>query len=165
MAYKNWYSPGSVHFTRRQVLWLLENLGTLKTGYWPPEASNYIDVPMGKKSSSRRASFTTPIEYATEIEERLEKCGIDGIMLEAVNCWGKSTQSLSRHLHFSERVIRKRCKKALFYITGRCRRWMFCPGRDGCKMCRTCRQKKTCIKPPENGISYSNFRYKNGRKS
>lgn len=120
---KDWYSPGEVHFSIRTARWLIQNLGSLRDGHWPPEASNYIDIP-GTKSSQRRAPFATPIEYAAEIETRLEKCGLDGLVLEAIECWGKSLASMANYLRKPEWVVRKRCKRALRYVaSGPDRRW------------------------------------------
>lgn len=120
---KDWYSPGEVYFTYKTALWLIQNLGTLQDGYWPPEASNYIDMP-SRKTASRKASFATPIEYAAEITQRLEKCRLDGLILEAIECWGKSEASLSKYLRMSERSIGKRARRALSYVaSGPARRW------------------------------------------
>lgn len=120
---KDWYSPGEIHFTIKTALWLIQNLGSLRDGHWPPEASNYIDIP-GTKSSRRRAPFATPIEYAAEIETRLEKCGLDGLVLEAIECWGKSLASMAKYLRKPEWVTRKGYKSALRYVaSGSNRRW------------------------------------------
>ena len=123
MTENDWHSPGEIRFTQRQVLWLLQNLGTLREGHWPPEASNYVDI-QGKKIIGHKAPFTTPIEYAAEIEKRLEKCGIDGLILEAIESWGKSIESLSSYFRMKEWVIRKRYVWALRYVaSGPARRW------------------------------------------
>jgi len=120
---KDFYSPRGIHFTRQQARWVIQNLGCLLNGYWPPEASNYIDIT-GKKTGRKRAPFITPIEYAAEIEIRLEKCGIDGLILEAIECWGKSTASLASYFKMPEWSIRKRRKTALGYVaSGPSRRW------------------------------------------
>lgn len=125
---KDWYSPGEIRFTVQQALWLVQNLEFLgKALIWPPEASNYINIP-GTKSSRRRAPFATPIEYAAEIESRLEKCVVDripdGLILEAIECWGKSPASLASYFLMPEWSIMKRRKRALGYIaSGPDRRW------------------------------------------
>lgn len=124
MAGKDFYSPGEIWFSRQQTLWLIRNLPTLRGGYWPVEDSSYIDIPLGKKSVKHKAYFETPIEYAAEIEARLEHAGVDGLILEAIECWGKSVASLSKHFGKPEWVIWKRRKKALGYVaSGPCRRW------------------------------------------
>ena len=121
---KDWYSPGEIHFTHKTALWLIQILGILRDGHWPTEASSYIDMPTGKKSISRKAPFATAIEYAAEIETRLEKCGLDGLILEAIECWGKSEASMASYFKMPEWSIRKRRKTALGYVaSGPNRRW------------------------------------------
>ena len=121
---KDWYSPREVVFTRKTARWLIQNLGNLRDGHWPPEASSYIDIPTGKKTGSHKAPFITPIEYAAEIETRLEKCGLDGLILEAIEGWGKSEESLAKYLRMPEWSIRTRARRALAYVaSGPDRRW------------------------------------------
>ena len=123
MTDSDWYSPGQIRFNQKTALWLIHNLGTLGDGHWPPEASSYVDI-QGKKSGRHRAPFETPIEYAIEIEQRLEKCGIDGLILEAIECWGKSDASLAAYFNYPEWSIRKRARRALAYVaSGPARRW------------------------------------------
>ena len=118
---KDWYPPSEIKFTRKTVLWLIKNLVMLREGYWPPEASNYIDLP---GTGSKKAYFETPIQYAVEIQARLEKCGIDGLILEAMECWEKSAESLATYFQKPEWVIYKRRKMALDYIaSGFERKW------------------------------------------
>ena len=119
---KDFYSPGEIRFTVRQVLWLLHNLCSLREGYWPPEASSYVDLP-GKHVGSK-APFSTPIEYAAEIEKRCEKCGTDGLILEAIESWDKSVASIASYFRKPEWSILKRRKNALGYVaSGPARRW------------------------------------------
>lgn len=160
---KDWYSPGAIYFTRRSALWLVKNLGTLLAGYWPPEASNYIDMNIRTKGVSRNAPYSIPVEYAAEIETRLEKCGNDGLILEARECWGKSDESLARYLGKPAWSIKKRAKTALGYITGKCRRWIDCPGREGCICCKTCPEREGCKKEPCRGESYRDYKKRNGK--
>jgi len=94
----------------------------LMGGHWPPEISNYLDIHTRKPGS--KASFVTPIEYAAEIETRLEKCGKDGLILEAIECWGKSDDSMGKYLGVPVWSVRKRAKNALAYVSsGVDRRW------------------------------------------
>ena len=74
---KDWFAPGQIRFTVREALWLIQNLGSLQNGHWPPEASNYVDF-IGKKSGRHKAPFETAAEYYAEITDRLERCGQDG---------------------------------------------------------------------------------------
>ncbi len=127
---KDFYSPGEIWFTRPTALWLVQNLGTLGAGRWPSDASNYIGIP-GKKSQ-HKAYFETPIEYAAEIEDRLEQCGIDGLILEALESWGKSEESLAKYFGLQVWSIRKRANRALNYVaSGQARRWHDTKNRGG----------------------------------
>ena len=126
-----WYSPGEIRFNVKTALWLVQNLGALRAGQYPSDASNYIDIP-GTKSVSHRAPFATPIEYAAEIEQRLEKCGLDGLILLALECWGEGVQPLSRYFRMPQWSIRKRSKNALGYVaSGPSRRWHTTKKRTG----------------------------------
>jgi len=128
---KEHYSPGEIKFTRVQVLWLLQNLGSLRDGYWPPEASNYTDSLI-IKSGGHKAPFVTPIDFAAEIEARLERCGLDGLILEAIECWGKSEASIASYFGTPEWKIFKRYKRALRYVaSGPARRWHNTKKRQG----------------------------------
>lgn len=123
MVEKDWYSPGEIKFTRPTARWLIHNLNTLREGTWPPEASNYIDIAIRSKPG-HKAPFITPIEYAAEITTRMQKCGIDGLMLLVFECWGESEESLSKYFGVPAWSIRKRKSKALGYVaSGPARRW------------------------------------------
>ena len=129
MTQKDWYSPGEIRFTTRQVLWLIQNLGSLQIGHYPPEASNYIDTG-GSKGTRHQAPFETAAGYYIEITERLERCGQDGLILEALESWGKSDESMAKYLKIPVWSIRKRMKSALGYMaSGPVRRWLNSPKR------------------------------------
>ncbi len=118
---KDWYAPREIRFTRPTTRWLIRNLGCLQSGYWPPEASNYIDMP---GTGSKSAYFETPIQYAVEIEQRMEKCGEDGLILLAIYCWEMTLDSLARYFRKPSWVIRDKSKNALDYVaSGYNRRW------------------------------------------
>jgi len=116
-----WFSPGQIRFTVKTSRWLIENLHTLQLGTWPSDASNYTDLP---GTPSGKAPFITPAEYYVEISSRLERCGIDGLILLAIDCWGESIEAMARYLRKETWVIRKRRKLALGYVaSGPVRRW------------------------------------------
>ena len=127
---EDWYAPGEIRFNRRTALWLVQNLGMLRCGRWPSEVTNYVDVYA--RRSSNKANFTTPIEYAAEIEARLEECGQDGLALEAMECWGKSEGAMSKYLQMPVWSVRKRANRALAYVaSGLNRRWHDTKKRQG----------------------------------
>ena len=121
---KDWYSPGEIRWTVHQVLWVIRNLGSIQLGHWPQEASNYIDTQsiMGGRY---KTTFETAIDVSAEITDRLEKCGPDGLILLAIECWGLSDDSLAKYFSMPIWSIRKRRKLALGYVaSGPARRWL-----------------------------------------
>jgi len=124
-----WYSPGEIRFTVRQSLWLIRNLGSLQDGHYPAEVSNYIDTG-GRKS--RKAPFETAADYYAEITDRLERCGIDGLILISIEAWGMSIASLSKYFNRPEWSIMRSRKTALGYVgSGPVRRWHTTKKRSG----------------------------------
>ncbi len=122
MTQKDWYSPGEIRFTIRETLWLIQNLEILRIGHYPPEASNYIDT--GGRARGNKSPFETASDYYIEITDRLEQCGQDGLILEAIEGWGKSEESMAKYLKLPVWSIRKRAKSALGYVaSGPARRW------------------------------------------
>jgi len=123
LTQKDWYSPGEIRFKVQEALWLIQNLLILERGQWPPEASNYIDM-VSRKTGRSRAPFETAAQFYAEITDRLEKCGIDGLILEAIESWGKSEESMAKYLKMPIWSIRKRAKSSLGYVaSGPARRW------------------------------------------
>ena len=115
---KDFYVPRVIRFTRAQVLWLIKNLATLRSGYWPTEPSSYVDLPLRKKTSKSGAYFTTPVEYAAEIESRLEQAGINGLILLAIEGWDVTVASLASYFRVSGWVIQRRRRQALAFVAG-----------------------------------------------
>uniref|UniRef100_A0A6M3J7F3 Uncharacterized protein n=1 Tax=viral metagenome TaxID=1070528 RepID=A0A6M3J7F3_9ZZZZ len=122
---KDWYSPSEIRFNRQQCRWLIENLVYLRDiQKWPNQETGYMDNPEGH-TTSLKAPFLTPVEYAIEISQRLEKCGIDGLILLAMVCWGETEDNLARYVGKSPTTIAKKGKMALGYVaSGPVRRWI-----------------------------------------
>lgn len=123
MDKKNWYSPGAVerHFSKRQVIWVLENLGSLREGHWPanPGETGYIDQRIKQKHlRPTNAYFAKAIEVASEVQGRLLRCGLDGLLVLGTYCWGESLESLARYAGMSPWVAQRRIKKAFDYACG-----------------------------------------------
>ena len=121
---KDHYTPSEIRYTKAQVLWLLRHLLLICSGFWPPQTSGYnIDAGI-RGGHSSHAPFETPIAIGAELTDRLEKCGIDGLILVAIECWGMSPESLSKYFRSPVWVINKRRKRALRYVaSGPVRRW------------------------------------------
>jgi len=119
---KDWYAPSEISFHRKHMLFLLKHLILLREGVYPPDPyhSGYTDEPISKKKKRirRTPSFATPALYTAEVEIRLERAGIDGLILEAIEAWGKSPASISAHLRIPEGLVKKKRDTALRYVSG-----------------------------------------------
>jgi len=119
-----WYAPKEIHFTKEQVLWVLQHLEYMAQGYWPSEhlESGY-DYLGGPQSGVKRAYFETPTGVASELTARLTACGDDGMLLEFMVAskyddmiWFEAR--LARYLHTTSEDIHSRITTALNYCCG-----------------------------------------------
>lgn len=95
-AGKEFYTPSEIRFCRPQVLWLIENLGVLRTGIWPPnpQGTSYTDATIrGHKRFN--AYFETPIQIESEVQIRLENTGLSGKLLVSEINQGIGLEGLS----------------------------------------------------------------------
>lgn len=113
-----WFAPREIYFSKIQMLWLIRNLAVLKEGSYPKDFSSYIDTSIINKTPTTKAYYETPALFAAEVEIRLEMAGIDGLILEAIEAWGKSTASISAHLRIPEGLVKKKRDTALSYVSG-----------------------------------------------
>ena len=70
---KDYYSPREIMYDKDTSLWVIHNFGSLRSGYWPADASNYTDAPIGKRAVKAMGAFVTPVECAAELTTRMEK--------------------------------------------------------------------------------------------
>jgi len=104
-------------------------MGSLQYGSYPSDASNYTDMG-GNRSGGHKAPFVTGADFYIEITDRLEKCGEDGLILEAIEAWGKSPEAMGKYLHKPLWSVLKRRRLAHGYVaSGPARRWLKTPKR------------------------------------
>ena len=79
-----WYSYAGFKFTKGQVKWAIANLTTLRNGVWPSsyKESGYTDKAIGKKQVNTQAPFIKAASIAAELDLRIQRAGVDGLMLE-----------------------------------------------------------------------------------
>ena len=124
-----WYSPGSIVFTPKQTLWILEHYDELRNGNWPVDPSSYVDPSITKPTPSRHAPFIEAVEKSIEISRRLEDCGQDGAITLLYYAYGQSTEALANYFRLPAGVIAYRAQIVLKrisrmeYRAGRYRRW------------------------------------------
>jgi hypothetical protein len=126
MPEQDWYPAHAIKYTRQQVIWLLSLLPSLRDGsYLPnPKESGYTKAPIGKSQINSKATFITPAEIYSELTNRIETAGEDGLWLEmAYSCGIENRFVIEQHIASATNSdineIDKRVQRALTYISGK----------------------------------------------
>ena len=81
----DWYAPDSIKSppTVAQFRWLIPHLPLLQEGFWPPsyKVTGYSGSNKGRQIKTE-AKFTKPCIVHADITRRIEKAGLDGLLLE-----------------------------------------------------------------------------------
>lgn len=118
---REYYKFNELKFDSRCMLWLIRHLATLKEGRYPPDpvgSSSYVDTGLGKRTVRSRAPFENAELIAGEVEARLERCGLDGLILKALTLWEETPEYLAKCLGKPVWSIIERRASALKYISG-----------------------------------------------
>ncbi len=121
---KNWYSYASFKFTKAQIKWGEANIVTLRNGVWPPshKESGYVGEPY-KKRVSHEGSFVKAASIAAELDYRIEKCGVDGLMLEFLYAFDSADElfvmeHMAQCLNLERKEVTQRIRNALYFVSG-----------------------------------------------
>jgi hypothetical protein len=97
----------------------------LRSGQWPPshKETGYTDNPIGKKQVSTQAPFIKASSIAAEIDLRIQRCGVDGLMCEFLYSQDYADenfiiQHMAQCLNMESREVSQRVRNALYYISG-----------------------------------------------
>ena len=77
---KAWFHYGEIRFCPLQVLWIIEYRGELASGHWPKDPDS-SDDNSGQRRIKTEATFTKSILILAEVEQRLQKAGIQAELL------------------------------------------------------------------------------------
>jgi hypothetical protein len=91
---KPWFNFAEIKFCIYQILWILLNADTLRTGHWPQDPDNPSDN-LGQRSIKTEASFVKPGIIIAEVEKRLERTGIQAELLITQVEDGRTLSNLS----------------------------------------------------------------------
>jgi len=107
------------YISKRMILWLIKHLPLLQEGVYPPDAKMLKEFPpLVKKGGSGKAPFVEPILWAVEVERRLLRTHLDGLILLCIECFDVSEASLAGYLNTTKENIRRRADEALKYVAG-----------------------------------------------
>ena len=125
MEDEEWVAPSNLKFSRAEMLFLLKHLAGLRKGEYPPNpvGSSYIALPSGQVRAKSGGYYEPVADIAAEIDIRLDKCGLDGLLLEGLVTWELSDERLARATNISVAEVHRRLKRALKFISGRNMRW------------------------------------------
>lgn len=90
---ESWWPIYRIVFSRAQMMFLIENLGSLKEGQYPmaPGASSGYNVEIGKGSRCyKEPAQNRVLELAAEVEIRLE------LVLNYISGWPRPTKVIRR---------------------------------------------------------------------
>ncbi len=125
MTKKDWYNPHSIRFTRSQVKWLIPHLPLLRAGSYPrnPKESGYTDPGIKSRQFKAGAAFEIPVGIAAELDIRIEKCGVDGLMLEFLYAFEPDDElfvmeHMAQCLNLERREVEQRIRNALCFVSG-----------------------------------------------
>ena len=120
----DWYSPKDIEqFTPEQVCWLLSHIQLLAESLYPMDPLS-ISEPLARSIRRPSAYFEMPILIYVELITRLEKCGLDGLILLLREALDMAEDEIAIYFNQSTDIIHKRAETALRYISGRGRKWM-----------------------------------------
>ena len=116
---ENWVAPKDLKFSKAEMLFLLKHLAGLRKGEYPanPIGSSYTTLPQCNVRAKSGAYFENVVGIAAEIDIRLDKCGLDGLLLEGLVTWELSDERLARATNISVAEVNRRVKRALKYIS------------------------------------------------
>ena len=127
----DYYKPNEIwqRWSVKQVKWLLENLSLLRGGSYPkdPKETGFYDTPVGKRQIKAKASFLVSADIYAELTDRIESCGLDGLLLELAYSSGEDDriqieQHISTALHEDINDTDRRLNSALKFVVGKNRK-------------------------------------------
>ena len=126
MTKKEWYSPHTVtRFTKPQVKWLIPHLPLLRDGSYPrnPKESGYTDLGIVQKHTKAGAKFEVPAGIAAELDIRIQRAGVDGLMLEFLYAFEPADElfvmeHMAQCLNLEKGEVEQRVRNALYFVSG-----------------------------------------------
>ena len=92
---EEWYSLRQIRFSKRQMRWLILNLGELREGRWPKNPysadSGYTEAGVGRKNKRyKEPAQNRVLEMAAEVECRLE------LIMDYISGWERPRRKIKR---------------------------------------------------------------------
>lgn len=109
-----------MNFTFNQVKMVLYNYTELSSGIYPAQMLSRFDNVGIRVPPIGRASFESACLLAAEIGLRVKRCGIDGMIVEAVFMRGRlnTESSIAREYHIDQYDVHRRINRVCSYCEG-----------------------------------------------
>jgi len=101
------------------VILALQNLKELRRGESIIQDLSYLERPLVIRTRGKHAMFENSCLTIAEIENRLKKCGLDGLLLKAYLALEESVEVLSRATGLSVEETDRGIATALKYISNK----------------------------------------------
>lgn len=125
MTKKDWYSPGSIKYTKPQVRWLIPHLPLLGQGIYPRryKETGYTDNQTDQRQKNNQAPFIKAIEIRAELMKRIELAFQDGLIMEFLYSIEPDDEvfvinHIAKCLHLDNREVTQRIRNALYFVSG-----------------------------------------------
>lgn len=119
-----YFARKDLYYDQEQFLWLLKSLKDIREGNYPPDLAGLTVPPIQKMGVKDEATFVKVVLVAAEVEVRIAKCRLDGLLLKALEAWGESAEWLARCFKMGEVEVSHRASRALKYCaSGPAQRW------------------------------------------
>jgi len=130
MTKKEWYSPHAVtRYSKAQVKWLIPHLPLLRSGSYPrnPKETGYTDSAINQRQVKASASFELSASIAAELDIRLQRAGVDGLLLEFLYAFDPADElfvieHIAQCLNLERREVTQRIRNALYFVSGQDRK-------------------------------------------
>ena len=127
MKKKDWYSPGAIEarYSKPQIKWLMPHLSLLRSGVYPraTKETGYTDAGISKAPIKAVAKFEVPARIAAELDGRIQRAGVDGLMMEFLYAFEPDDEifvieHMAQCLNLSRREVTQRIRNALYFVSG-----------------------------------------------
>jgi hypothetical protein len=112
---KAFFEPGELLFCPHQIKWLVTHFPELFAGSWA-EGREVQFYRRHRPGSG--AYFERPIDYAAEVERRLQHCAPDGIPVLLHYTYEIDFKTLAKYLRLSVPAIEHRIEVVVWYVSG-----------------------------------------------
>jgi hypothetical protein len=112
---KGFFEPGEILFCPHQIKWLTMHFPELFAGRWAE--GREVNYPRRRRPGSG-GYFERPIDYANEVERRLQHCAPDGLMVLLRYTYEHDLVNIGKYFRLSVPAIEHRIEVVVWYVSG-----------------------------------------------